>query len=63
MASITLQNFQVKTYVNELFRNKEPWQIVAITTSTVLATVWLYEYLAQETGEFQNFNTFAVFFF
>ncbi|XP_046738089.1 sphingosine-1-phosphate lyase [Diprion similis] len=30
--------------LNSSFKDKEPWQIVTITTTTVLATVWLWEY-------------------
>lgn len=31
--------------VNNLFRNKEPWQIVVITTGTIVSTIYLYELL------------------
>lgn len=29
--------------VNLLFVNKEPWQVAAITTTTVLTTIWIVE--------------------
>ncbi|XP_066249897.1 sphingosine-1-phosphate lyase [Euwallacea similis] len=34
-----------KAYCNGAFQGKEPWQIVTITTSSVLFTVWLYNFL------------------
>lgn len=42
----------VKTSINGLFTNKEPWQIVAITTTTVLSTVWLWELLTNDHNVF-----------
>lgn len=42
-----------KNFVNDAFRGKEPWQIVATTSATVLATVWLYNFLFDdEEGNF-----------
>uniref|UniRef100_A0AAR5PMB4 sphinganine-1-phosphate aldolase n=2 Tax=Dendroctonus ponderosae TaxID=77166 RepID=A0AAR5PMB4_DENPD len=35
----------LKTYVNAAFQGKEPWQIVSITTSSVLLMVWIYDFL------------------
>ncbi|KRT83850.1 hypothetical protein AMK59_4551, partial [Oryctes borbonicus] len=35
----------LKNSVNARFVGKEPWQIVACTTSTVLLTIWLYNFL------------------
>nr|CAI5868717.1 unnamed protein product [Callosobruchus analis] len=37
-----------KGTINNHFSGKEPWQIVTITTSTVLITVWLYELIHQD---------------
>lgn len=34
--------------VNNLFRNKEPWQIVVITTGTIVSTIYLYDLLNQD---------------
>lgn len=31
--------------INGAFTNREPWQIVAITTTTVLSTIWLWNIL------------------
>lgn len=38
----------VTSKVNTLFARKEPWQIVAITTTTTLLVVWIYEFLQKE---------------
>ncbi|GLH10854.1 Sphingosine-1-phosphate lyase [Gryllus bimaculatus] len=38
----------LKLAINGYFRNKEPWQIVTITASSVLASVWLWEFIFQE---------------
>lgn len=35
----------VKGGINRSFDGKEPWQIVTITTSTVLIVVWCYDLL------------------
>ncbi|XP_018320081.1 sphingosine-1-phosphate lyase [Agrilus planipennis] len=48
MAIITAPFEIVKTGINNAFVSKEPWQIVTITTSTVLLSVWLYEFIFQE---------------
>ncbi|CAH1982781.1 unnamed protein product [Acanthoscelides obtectus] len=37
-----------KGTINNQFSGKEPWQIVTITTSTVLITIWLYELVNQD---------------
>lgn len=33
----------LKLSINSQFVNKEPWQIVALTTASVLTTVYIYE--------------------
>ncbi|KAF2904404.1 hypothetical protein ILUMI_01769 [Ignelater luminosus] len=35
----------IRIGINARFASKEPWQIIAITTSTVLFSVWLYEFI------------------
>lgn len=40
----TSLNF-VKSAINARFVGKEPWQIIACTTSTVLLTVWIYNFV------------------
>ncbi|XP_053964605.1 sphingosine-1-phosphate lyase [Anastrepha ludens] len=34
--------------VNRAFGNKEPWQVAAITATTVLGTVWLWAFINQD---------------
>lgn len=34
--------------VNGAFANREPWQIVAVTTTTVLSIVWLWNVINQD---------------
>ncbi|KAJ8961993.1 hypothetical protein NQ314_005775 [Rhamnusium bicolor] len=38
--------------INNGFSGKEPWQIVTITTSTVLLTIWFYNFLFQDESDF-----------
>jgi hypothetical protein len=40
-----------KNQVNQLFAKKEPWQIVAITTSSTLFVVWLFQFLTKEESK------------
>lgn len=35
----------MKGGINKTFVGKEPWQIVTITTSTVLIVIWCYDVL------------------
>lgn len=37
--------------VNGLFVDKEPWQIVTITTSSVLLSIWFFEFIFQEESK------------
>lgn len=49
-----LDMFQhVKGGINKIFIGKEPWQIVTITTSTVLIVIWCYDalYLHNESKD------------
>ncbi|TGZ50135.1 sphingosine-1-phosphate lyase [Temnothorax longispinosus] len=34
--------------INNLFQNKEPWQIAAMTSTATLATVWLWNFIYQD---------------
>lgn len=38
----------VKVFVNDIFKEKEPWQIVSITAATVLASVWFWDFIFQD---------------
>lgn len=35
----------LKGIVNHSFQNKEPWHIVSITATTVLGTVWIWNFI------------------
>lgn len=37
--------------INQLFKNKEPWQIVAITTTTVLSLMWTWNVLSEDESK------------
>lgn len=37
-----------KEFLNNSFQNKEPWQVVTITTTTVLSTIWLWNFVFQD---------------
>lgn len=38
--------------INNVFKNKEPFQIVAITTTTVLTTIWLWNFINQDESKY-----------
>lgn len=38
----------VARQINALFANREPWQIATITATTVLTTVWFWEFVNQD---------------
>ncbi|XP_015109916.1 sphingosine-1-phosphate lyase [Diachasma alloeum] len=38
----------VKGFVNDTFKDQEPWKIVTITTGSVLSAVWLWNFLHQD---------------
>lgn len=44
----------LKVVVNNSFDGKEPWQIVTITTTTVLFGVWFYDFLFQDESIVQR---------
>lgn len=33
---------------NSLFVNKEPWQVATMTATTVLAAIWMWEFVNQD---------------
>lgn len=37
-----------KHFINTSFQNKEPWQIVSITMTSVLTCVWLWNVLNED---------------
>lgn len=38
----------VTRQINSLFVNKEPWQVATMTATTVLVTVWMWEFVNQD---------------
>ncbi|XP_051156641.1 sphingosine-1-phosphate lyase [Leptopilina boulardi] len=38
----------VKLFINDVFKEKEPWQIVTITTTTLLTSIWLWDVIFQD---------------
>ncbi|XP_016911425.2 sphingosine-1-phosphate lyase [Apis cerana] len=44
----TLGFNSVKELINSYFRSKEPWQIVAITSTTILTSIWLWNFIFQD---------------
>lgn len=38
----------MKQLINSYFRSKEPWQIVAITSTTILTSIWLWNFIFQD---------------
>lgn len=49
--------------INLLFANKEPWQIATITATTVLTSVWFWEYVNQDESELKiiyQFDRFSL---
>lgn len=38
----------LKEFINNSFQGKEPWQIVTITSTTVLTSVWLWNFVFQD---------------
>uniref|UniRef100_A0A182IPS7 sphinganine-1-phosphate aldolase n=1 Tax=Anopheles atroparvus TaxID=41427 RepID=A0A182IPS7_ANOAO len=40
--------------IDRVFTGRQPWQIVAITTTTVLGTIWLCQVLFQEESVYQR---------
>ncbi|XP_058797826.1 sphingosine-1-phosphate lyase [Phymastichus coffea] len=48
MNVISLIGSPTKSAINETFKGKEPWQIVGMTSTTILASVWLYNFIFQD---------------
>ncbi|XP_054015674.1 sphingosine-1-phosphate lyase [Hylaeus anthracinus] len=44
----------IKGFINNWFQDKEPWQIVTITSTTVLATVWMWNFVFQDESLIQR---------
>lgn len=50
MDSLKLPLNVFRNVINNGFADKEPWQIVTITTSTVIFTIWLWEFIQEESN-------------
>ncbi|XP_067011036.1 sphingosine-1-phosphate lyase [Anabrus simplex] len=48
MDPVRLYAYNLRLFVNGYFSNKDPFQIVTITATTVLAGVWLWEFVFQD---------------
>lgn len=42
-------------FVNNVFQDKEPWQIVTMTTTATLATIWLWNFIFQDESKYNIF--------
>lgn len=47
----------LRAAINSGFADKEPWQIVSVTTSTVLLTIWMWEVLNHSESRSFHFKT------
>ncbi|KAF5299206.1 hypothetical protein FQA39_LY02379 [Lamprigera yunnana] len=54
MDLIKLPLTTLKTGINYHFASKEPWQIVTITTTTVLLSIWIYDFIFQSESVTQR---------
>ncbi|KAL0281353.1 UNVERIFIED_CONTAM: hypothetical protein PYX00_002365 [Menopon gallinae] len=54
MNLILSQTSVLRDVVNECLKGKEPWQIVTMTTSIVLTTVWMYKQIFQEDSLYER---------
>lgn len=41
----------VTRQINQLFVNKEPWQVATMTATTVLAAVWLWDFVNKDESK------------
>ena len=41
----------LKSFINHIFQGKEPYQIVTTSVSTVIISLWLWEFLIQDESE------------
>lgn len=46
--------------VNRLFEGKEPWQIVTMTASSVLAIVWAHSLYNAKESEYTSFPNIGI---
>lgn len=51
----------LKIVINSRFAGKEPWHIVTVTASTILVSVWLYDFIFQDESELRK--SISIYFF
>lgn len=56
MDIVTFPARTLKIFINSYFAEKEPWQIVTFTTSSVLLTIWLWDFLNQDECNYMLLN-------
>ena len=44
----------MKQLINNYFVAKEPWQIVTITSTTILTSVWLWNFIFQDESTYDH---------
>lgn len=49
---ILLYIHPLKGYVNAYFEEREPWEIVVITSGTILLAVWLWQFIFQDESKY-----------
>lgn len=49
----------LKRYINEYFKEREPWEIVAITGGTVLSAVWIWQFIFQDESLWSRSKQFV----
>ena len=52
MAFVKTQICGIKGFINEYFKEKEPWQVVVITASTVLTVTWIHDCISKEMSNY-----------
>jgi len=48
-----------KNTVNQIFGHCEPWQVASITASSVLTSIWLWNFLFQDESLYERFKKFT----
>lgn len=51
MSVIKLIGSPAKNAINETFKGREPWEIVSMTSMTILASIWLYNFIFQDESK------------
>lgn len=46
--------------INHVFKNKEPWQIAAMTSTATLTVVWLWTFICQDESKYCNIEGISI---